>query len=372
MRLLMSIPLGLLLAGCLSRSSAPPHTGDTAEFGVSHCGEVSGEEVWDVSAPHVLSCDVTVTGHLTLDPGVEVYAHRGTALRVDGGRLVALGAPGAEIRLQSVEDTPLAGDWVGLVADSADLQLAWVTVSHGGRDGAVVALTEGTAAATELTLSHSISTGLYATGTTFETLQGLHIDAAPTPLELPWTAAEVLGEVSFESVGTEAIVLGGSSLTDVVTLPAQPYPYRTYGLTVDKGGQLTVEDGVELLVGGDVVFASGTNQLTGVSVRFDDETGLTLAGGSLSVDESFFGHDDQAAGAWRGITASAGELSVVDSTIAYGGADGGANLTVSVAATITGNTIRDSEGWGIWIEGKVTPTIEGNTYENNVLGDVGP
>jgi len=363
---------GLSLVGCLSRSTAPPHTGDTADFGVAHCGELSGEEVWDVSAPHVLTCDVTVTGQLTLDPGVEVYAHRDTALRVTGGSLVALGAPDAEIVLLSVEDAPLAGDWVGLVADSADLQLAWVKVAHGGSDGALVSFTDGTAAATELTLSHSISTGLYATGTAFEALQGVHVDAVPTPLELPWAAAEVLGEVSFESVGTEAILLGGSSLTHVVTLPEQTYPYRTYGVTVDKGGQLTLEAGVVLELGGDVVLASGTHSFKGASLIFDDETGLTLSGGFLSVQESFFGHEDETAGAWRGITASAGELSLVDSTVAYGGADAGANLTVSIDATITGNTIRDSEGWGIWVEGKAAPTIEGNTYENNALGDVGP
>ena len=219
--LLAPVTLGLLLGACKKGTDAPEDTGPEGPITLEHCGTVDGEETWEAEATHVLTCDVTVTGTLTLAPGAEVYADRGTRLMVDHGSLLALGTGEEPILLASHEGFPLAGDWVGVMGDGADVQLSSVTVRHAGSEGALVSLTGGSAALEAIVLSNGISQGLYATGTAFSVLRDLEVAYVPTPLVLPWTAPQVLEEIFFEEVGTEAIVMSEGTLAAPATLTAQ-------------------------------------------------------------------------------------------------------------------------------------------------------
>ena len=518
------ISTGLLtapLTACKKGTDVPVDTGDPGPVIIEHCGEVTGEEVWTTDATHVLTCDVTVTGSLQLDPGVEVYADRDTTLLIDGGSLVAVGESDAGILLASHEGFPLAGDWVGLVGDGADIQLSWVTLRHAGSSGPLLSLTDGSASLEQISLSNGISTGLSSTGTSFDMIQGIEVAYVPTPLELPWTAAQALSAVFFQEVGTEAIVLTEATLTGDATLPEQDFPYRSDGVSIQGGGRLEVGAGALLELAGDIVvedgsiiaygdqiagatiqaydletgfsitigseataatfryatiigatissdaaelyfedcdvtdslgtaltvtggikdahpdnftdntfsgagygllvdfdllpsvgsndssgasfdgvvvaggavstdtaitewpsdqvlvtadleLASGTHSLVGGTLLFADGTGLTVSDGSLSAQGMVLMHHGETPGGWSGIHSTGGELSLLDSTVSHGGADSGANITVATDATITGNTISYSAGWGIKVEGDANPTIESNSYQNNALGDVGP
>lgn len=510
-----------LLPGCKKGTQVPVDTGDPGPVMVEHCGEIAETETWDVSAIHVLTCEVLVTGSLTMDPGVEVYADRDTALRVQGGSLLALGNSEQGILLASHEGFPLAGDWVGLVGDSGDVQLAWVTLRHAGSEGGLLQLDGGTASLEQVILSNGISSGLSASGTSFEKIEGLEVAYVPTPLELPWTAAQVLSGVFFQEVGAEAIHLTEPILTGDATLPEQEFPYQSSGVTIQGGGRLDVGAGALLQMAGDIVvedgsivaygdqisgatiqtqdtelgfsiiigdqaeaatfryadiigatissdapdlyfedctmsaalgtaltitggikdghpdslkdnsfagaglgllvdyrllpavgendfdgasfdgvavaagsvsadtsvvawpsaqvlvtgaleLAAGEHRMEGGSLVFADGTGLTLSGGSLDADGTTFEHQGASAGGWLGINATAGELTITDSTVSHGGAHSGANITVATDATIAGNTITYSAGWGILVQGDAAPTIEDNSYQNNALGDVGP
>jgi parallel beta-helix repeat protein len=520
--LLSSASLLLLpLTACKKGTQVPDETGDPGPVIIEHCGEITGDEIWTTDATHVLSCDVTVTGSLQLDPGVEVYAARDTTLLIDGGSLVALGESDAGILLGSYEGFPLAGDWVGLVGNAADIQLSWVTLRHAGSSGPLLSLTDGTASLEQVFLSNGISSGLSSTGTSFELIQGLEVAYVPMPLELPWTAAQALSAVFFQEVGTEAIVLTEPTLSADATLPEQDFPYRSDGVIIQDGGrlevgagallemagELAVEDGSiiaygdqitgatiqaydletgfsisigseataatfryativgatvssdaaelyfedcditdslgtaltvtggikdahpdnftdnsfsgagygllidfdllsavgvndfsgasfdgvavaggtvstdtavtewpseQVLITADLELASGTHSLVGGTLLFADGTSLALSDGSLTAQGMVLMHQGETSGGWYGVHATGGELSILDSTVSHGGAHGGANLTVATDATITGNTINYSAGWGILVGGDASPTIEDNSYQNNALGDVGP
>ncbi len=518
------LPVALLilfLPGCKKGTQVPEDTGEPGPVIIEHCGEVSGSEIWQASATHILTCDVTVTGALELEPGVQVYADRDTTLLVQGGSLLALGSSEQGILMASHEGFPLAGDWVGLVGDEGDIQLSWVTLRHAGSEGALLQLDGGTASLEQVFLSNGISSGLSSTGTSFDKIQTIEVAYVPTPLELPWTAAQVLSGVFFQEVGTEAIILTEPTLTGDATLPEQDFPYLSEGVTVQGGGRLdvgagallqmggdiVVEDGSiiaygdqikgatiqaqdaesgftitigaqaeaatfryatiiggivhsdasslyfndcvvsespgtalvitggiqdgdpsnlednsfsgagvgllvdydllpavgdndysgssfdgvvlaggeystdttvtewyggQVLVGGYIVLTGGVHTLSGGTLLFADGLSFTVSGGSLSADSMDFLHQAAVSGAWSGIDLRGGEASITGSTISHAGLHGSANITVATDATITGNTISYSAGWGILVQGDAEPTIGDNSYQNNALGDVGP
>ncbi len=522
-RLLPAAAMLLILPACKKGTEVPEDTQAEGPVIIEHCGDVSGEESWSVDATHVITCDVTVSGTLTIEAGVEVYADRDTALRVEGGSLVARGESDAPILLASHENFPLAGDWVGLVGQDAEIQLAWVTLRHAGSQGALVELSGGTASIEATILSNGIENGLVAQGTTFSTIDTVQLAYVPTGLVLPWTAAQVLQRVSYQEVNSEYVHLGEATLEQRAGLPAQEYPYLSTGVTIQGEGWLQVEGGATLVMSGDIVvedgsflaygdqttyaalqaadestgfsiqigeaaeaatfrFASihgatvhsaaeelyvedcdftaaldtaltvtggikeahpdnmadnsfageglgilvdldllpsiGENDLSGTSydgvavaggsvdagmtlnewpseqvlvtgdvtvdggswtltggtLQFADGVGLTIDGASWESAGVTYEHQAQTAGGWTGITVTEASdtVSFDNGVISHGGADKGANLTLAANATVTDNTISYSEGWGILLEGKAEPTIDGNSYQNNALGDVGP
>jgi len=519
--MLSSALLIVLTSACKKGTQVPEDTGEPGPVIIEHCGEVSGDETWDIDATHILTCDVTITGSLTLDPGVEVYADRDIALRVEGGTLLAAGSSDQGILIGSHEGYPRAGDWVGLVGADADIQLSWVTLRHAGSTGALVQFDGGTASLEQISLSNGISTGLSATGTSFDKIQALEIAYVPTPLELPWTAAQVLSAVFFQEVGTEAIILSEATLEAEATLPEQDFPYLSQGVAIQAGGRLDVGAGAVLEMAGDIVVRDGSivaygDQISGATIQaYDPDTGFAInigeqaeaatfryatitgalinaaaeglyfadcdvsstigtplvvtgsiqdddpdnftdnsfagydvglivdydllpavgvntysgslfdglsvaggeyesditinawpsdpvlfggvvdiiggshslsggnlvfadgmsfsvSGGSLTADGMSFEHQTATSGGWSGIDISAGEVSITGSTVSHGGLNDSANITLATDATITGNTISYSTGWGILVQGDASPTIADNSYQNNALGDVGP
>jgi len=506
-----------LAVGCQGGGVDPDSA--AGETGIEHCGEISGSETWTAGEPHVISCDLLVTGELTLEPGVEVYMDMDTALRVEGGALRAVGTEESPILLGSNAAFPYAGDCDGLQASDADLELAWFTLAHAGARGGMIELDGGTADLSQVELSYGINQGIKAEGTEFTQLSGLRISFLPTPLLLPWTAAQLLEDLVYEEVGSEVVYLPAEELSEEALLPGLDYPYVSAGVVVQGGGRLELEPGATLELAGDLTVADGTleaqgdetagvallgrsdtsfaidiqssaaasfayaqltgatvtsaaeafsfvhssisgaqgdaltitgglaeggldgnsfsgeglglvlpleqvgaigendysgsswdgvgvagdlfwgegfaidswpsapllvladlefyagsYQLTGGQLLFAKGTGLAVQAATLQASEMSFLQQDGISGAWRGITLGVGadDSWLVSCDVAQGGADEGANITLASSASVLRSTVRDSAGWGVFIEGDAEPTLEDNVYDNNALGDVGP
>jgi parallel beta-helix repeat protein len=509
-----------LLAACDDPDTGPDDTAPTIHI-TPHCGDITGEETWYASDNrHLLECDVVVTGTLILDPGAEVYFNPGTALRVNGGTLTAVGNQHDPILMESAAETPDAGDHGGIVGTDATIAIDWLTLRHGGAEGGLLQLTGGTADIGNSTFANGPTTGIVGDGTTFTRLTNLTIAYVPTGLVLPWNAPQVLLGIIYDQVGTQSILLPDDVLTETAILPDVGYIYITGALTVQEKAQLTINGGALLKMGGDLVvhgglsvfgdysapaqlegldhapfaisiessafkatfryaqvkdatltiaaeelyaksseftdstgdvltvtghvkdnnaanldqnkFAGagyglviapwllgsvGTNDYSsssfnGVAVAggtiaedvevdelpsdnlmvlgsvtvdgatlsfsggtflFADDTSFTVENGSVEVSGASFVHAGSTAGGWYGITLGDGaDYSFLDNTeVGYGGADGGANITISSSPTVRSCTIHDSAGWGIYVEAGASPEFEDNTYSNNALGNVG-
>ena len=253
--------LSLSWLGCDSSSSKPDSGVQDTGMGVvptEHCGPVAGTETWSAAQnPHVLTCDVEVSGSLELEPGVEVFLDLGTTLSVNAGTLSALGEQATPILLESNSDFPLAGDHGGLVASDAQLELSWVTVRHGGQQGGLIDIDGGTTSLTHVSLANGSNQGLRCFQGEFTALNGLSVAYVSTPLLIPWNAASVLGDLELEEVGVEHVILYGDTLAREVVLPALDLPYYSGGVTVQAGGQLDVEGGATLQLAGDLQVEEG-------------------------------------------------------------------------------------------------------------------
>jgi hypothetical protein len=249
-------PLILLLAGCRKGAGMDTDTPDPVTE-IEHCGSITGSETWSAEVLHRLTCDVVVEGSLTLDPGVEVYAEQGTALRVHGGSLDARGTSDEPVLFASAESFPVAGDWVGIEAQEGDLALAFATVRHAGSEGALVQLVGGAASISNVILTNSDLHGLYAEGTEFSLLEELEFAYVEEPLTIPWAGAAVLSGVVLDQVDGAAVRLLGETLDVPVGLADIGVPYLCEGVTVLDGANLWIEGGAMLATSGDITVQSG-------------------------------------------------------------------------------------------------------------------
>ncbi|MBN1334346.1 MAG: hypothetical protein JXB39_00135 [Deltaproteobacteria bacterium] len=255
-----SLPLSgilLLLAACNPNDTGLDDTGEGIHI-TPHCGEVTGEETWAASDNrHLLTCDVVVTGTLTINPEAEVYFDPGTTLRVDGGTLVAVGFPDQPILFESNAQDPAAGDHGGIVSTNGTVSIDWVTLRHGGAEGALLQLTGGTADVGNSTFANGKSEGIVGDGTTFTRLENLNIAYVPVGLVLPWTAPQVLSGIVYDQVGTQSIMLPDDVVSESAELPNVGYTYVTGAVTVEEAAQLTITSGALLQMGGDLLVYGG-------------------------------------------------------------------------------------------------------------------
>ncbi len=169
----------------------------------------------------------------------------------------------------------------------------------------------------------------------------------------PW----VLGSVGTNNLSGSAfngVAVMGGTITDDIDIAELPSP------TMRVLGPITVD--------------GATLAFTGGIFLFEDDTFLTIRNGELEVSGASFVHADSTPGGWYGVTFDEGsDFSFLDNTeVAYGGADGGANVTARSSLTIRSCSIHDSAGWGVYVEAGASPEFEDNTYSNNALGNVGP
>ncbi len=358
--------LALLLAtGCPKGN--PIDTAETeGPVTMEHCGTIEGEETWSADVGHLITCDVVVEGTLTVEPGVEVYAEQGTALRVQGGTINATGDQNTQLLFASAEGFPVAGDWVGITGTDGDVNLTYVTVRHAGSEGALVALSGGTAALSGLILSNSTDKGLYAEGTEFSVLEEIEVAYAEEPITIPWPAGEILSGVYLDQVDGAAVRLLGDRLATPVGLGPINVPWLAEGVTVVDGGVLWVEEGAILAVTGDItVQEGGSIVMRGVSGNTAALLGWEGTEFSVSIERDATLADFRWASiAGGGIVSDALDLSFryTELTGAPGvGLDITGNVDSSVYSQLDGCSF-EGAGYGLVVPLWLLPVVGDNDY----------
>ncbi len=365
--------LAVAAAGC--PKGAPMDTdGPEAPTVIEHCGVITDAETWEAGVGHLITCDVVVEGSLIVEPGVEVLAEQGTALRVEGGQLSAVGTSDAPVLFASAEAFPTAGDWVGVVGQGAVVNLAFATLRHAGSEGALLALEGGQASLSNLILSNSTLRGLYASGTEFTVLEELEIAYVDEPLSIPWAAAALLSGVYLDQVDGAAVRLLGDTLDVPVGLGALEVPYLSERLTVVEGGTLWIEEGAMLALADDVVIeAGGAIVMRGTSTATAAVFGWEGASFEIWIDAEAATADFR----WASIAGGRVESAVPALTFRYSdieNAPGTAlNITGGLDTTVYSQLSGCSfagEGYGLAVPLAMLPYVGENDYSGSSFDGV--
>lgn len=315
--------------------------------------------------------DVFEGAEVTIDPGVQYL------FAVDTDIEFGWNSQAATLRIEGTADRPIMfagatsepGFWSGLVVQrnvTSDSKIAHTIIRDAGGGASAM----------------SVYAPISLTDVTFEgNLEGLYVDtqglaASSTNLTITGTmgppmTVETAAIVSvpiggdYTGNGDDWIVVLGGDLGVSGTIREPGVPYSVEGaVDVFDGAKLTIEPGVEFVMGPDTDIEFGWN---------NQETELTAVG-TADAPIVFRGRDP-AAGWWRGITIqknvlSSSKLQYVE--IGHAGQSDTANLTLRRTLDVTDSRFHDSAGYGILKEaGDLSDYLTPNTFANNAAGDVG-
>jgi len=241
------------------------------------------------------------SGHLTLEPGVELrFAENSRLVVPTGAALTAIGTADAPIVLAG--DIEAAGSWMGIQFDgssSVNNALEHVQVQHAGALGVLGCVSlENLGSTNALTVRNlSIDScavdALYVDqGTSFEALEGLQVTktlGAPATMHI--TTVHYLDGASAAlfagSADKHVNVLGGTlPAGNAYTWDALDTPYRIFS-PVAVGGDLTIQ--------------------AGARIQFVENASLSAYGGTLNAvgtvqEPIVFEGDEDLTAFWSGIT----------------------------------------------------------------------
>lgn len=316
--------------------------------------------------------EVTETGSLTIQPGVQVRVDNGFS--VYGGKLAALGTAAEPILFTGLNQQP--GGWWGLrVAMGANDELANATLDHmvieyGGSNtpgyGGNLVVTSSNVTVTNSVLRNSNVYGLYNSG------------GAPGE-----TFAVKLDNVSITGNQTGAIICTDETCNmSLHNLQVSGNGSNTYaikaGYTADAAWNYL---GIpyEIIGQGGVFNQAKLTIEPGVEVRMGQDASFTVNGALFAVGEPgrpiTFTATTQQAGGWQGFSIAPtayAELRYCD--IGYGGNWGfngngvGMVTTRSSSTYITNCRIHDSSTAGLVVAADAQPQIDHNRIESNAVG----
>lgn len=334
---------------------------------------------YHVSTSPVLAAGVT----LTLQPGVTLLFAEGTGLDIGEDRaLVAVGTAEQPICLSG--DVATRGSWDGVKlgrTDGAPDQLAYVTMEYGGST-----LSDAEAAALKV-VSDSREVNLAITHSTFRESGGFGLylvgSAALSAFVGNTLTANTLGPASVDSEVAGALDAashyGGNDVDEVLVRSdrlSKNLAWAAIDVPYHLSGNLTVDGPWTIAAPNTLIMSEGG----WISVDGDDSA-LT-AEGSAEAPIVFTGAE-KVRGYWDalrfdGTNNAANKLAFV--TVEYGGStasdadNAGLKATADshgVTLAITDTTVRESEGFGLFLAGSATVTgFSANTFTANGLGPV--
>lgn len=335
---------------------------------------------------YLVTSDIHVTVHLTIDPSVAIAFEAGKAMYIDSpGSINAVGWGDKAIVFTGKNKTP--GFWKGLIINSSSTlnKLERVTVEYGGSspaDGIEVAANLGMTSKGNLHLVASIIQHSAAYGMVVESGANWSADSFSnifknnqTPLRIRASHVNSVDGLSYFANNTlNRIEVSGGTVFDLIEVqwsraltmdtPAKTVPYLIKG-KVDVTSGLRIHKGVELQFDADAEFAV-------------TPTGYLSAIGTAEEPVKFYGVESGVAGTWRGIAIKSNhdknELTYVEVFNAGSEHLGGFDRKTAIGMDgenhaklkLTNSKIGKSGGYGLFVENHAE--IMGLTFtrfENN-------
>jgi hypothetical protein len=329
-------------------------------------GDVTRPSTWPATdVPiHFSSTTRIKDAAVAVEPGAQFTFGQDTHLVVKEES--SLSAVGDAARISFVGEQEVVGYWRGIAFESLDPDnvLDNCLVAHGGSgDWANVYLRHGaTTALRNCEIRDSSTYGVVAQrGASFaEFTTNTFASNARGAVQL---LDEALGALDSESTyaggtGRDRIEVVGRDVTAAATWPAADVPIH-FASTSRLRNAISVEPGARLTFG------------QGVQLSVEEEGSLTAIGDGAPI--SFVG-EVAAPGYWHGVVfRSRNPDNVLDNClVAHGGFGDWANVYVDIGAMVTVRNcdIRESSTHGIVVRSDGRLNATGNTFSNNVEGNI--
>ena len=344
------------------------------------------------TCPYVITNDVFVgsvtAAKLTLEPGVQVNMGNNQSIYVgyggDFGTLIAEGTESERIVISSSSPagSRSPGDWDYIFFSEgagSSSSFSYCDIEYGGganQSRGMIHVDGSSVSITHSNISNSQYIGVsLANDASFDTFNNNTFeDNGNYPVDIYSNHLHTMdGDNSFLT-GPGILVRGDDIEQASVTWIRQDAPYILTGnhfLGSTAGSSLTIEPGTVLKFTSNAQFYVGYSGVSGNLIADGDPGNMiTFTSGAAEGFES--------PGDWDGIwfyDGTGGGTVLDNCLIAYGGGAGGSsgNLVfrndIAGVPTITDSQIENSGAYGIFLGNNAAPTLEGNTFTNNALGD---
>lgn len=318
-----------------------------------------------------------VTSKLTIDAGVQMFMEADAGIGIyDAGALTIDGTAAEPVVIKGLQD--VKGYWRGIhiESNSIDNKLTHAMISNAGsnyvyccNEIATIFLKDGKAALSNLVLENGAGIGIYAgKNVQLDTFEKLQIT---THQKYPMSVAiEVAGKIDgLESTYTgnedDYIEIYNSDVDKATILPENNVPYLITAVIDIKGDKLTINAGATLVF----------NENAGLGIY---DNGKLNAVGTADKKITLRGKE-ALQGYWRGIHTETNSnenlLSYVDLMHAGGNYvyccnEAAALFVKSGRIEVNNSLVQDSGGCGIAVRSGATLTENGNTFTNNVDGNI--
>ncbi|MDS0281380.1 right-handed parallel beta-helix repeat-containing protein [Haloarcula onubensis] len=371
-----------------------PASASTCDSPVSVSGTLTEDATWGGDCDEYLVTDTVEVENgatLTVEPGTRVVFAQNTSLQIrEDSALSAVGSCGSPIAFTGEQET--RGYWEGIQLIEADQELSelsYCIVEYGGGDRFTWASAAGNVVVTDgarMSMTNSMVRESAGYGVVLDS--NVTVDAFTQNVLTANADGAALAHArtadAFSDTGSYAgndedvvLVTDGTIQRDAEpTWDALDVPYRVAsGDDVTVQGHLTVAPGATIEFGQDCALLMddvGPGRLTAVGIDPDTEASMPIT----------FTGEQQTRGYWQGMQfyeSDRTENQLRNCVVEYGGGDRftwagvPANVVVIEGSRvrIDGSTIRESEGYGVEVDGGSTiDSFTTNTVTRNDDGAV--
>lgn len=337
-----------------------------------------------------LYVDAATSAKLTLMPGLELQMVSDASIYVGYhsgayGTFIAEGTSSEHITITSAapEGSRSPGDWRAIYfyqGAGSSSSFDYCDIRYGGgysENYGSIHVVESSISLTNSTIMHSEFLGISLDSDGFfEACTDNTFEASGNyPIEIDASEAHTIGAGNTFNTGPGILVNGNTVDQAAITWLAHGVPYIMDGVTyVDSptGTTLTIAPGsvLKFTSGSDIYVGYHSGTYGNLVADGDAGNEITFTSAAASGFES--------PGDWRSIWFydGTGSGSILDHCIiSYGGGYSSNTGSITIRETPAGNPtitncqISNSEAYGIHMSDGASPTMSGNTFSNNALGD---